>query len=225
MGRELFRPVLRWVFWKRHRPWVLLLIVVLVGAGIARLALGGSGHQPRPAPSPPSPAATAPASSPPSGSPAATPPPVTAAPAAAEGVNIYSWLPFTQQGLSAAAAVTVRFTVDYNTFTYTENAAGYVGRLGGLTTAELAATLQAAYSAPGVTQLRDSQKQVSTGTAAIDSLRAFGPGSITFLVTARQRLAGTRTASTTSTQYAVTVTGSGTRWQVSDIELGSAGNP
>lgn len=223
MLAELFSPVVRWLFWKRYRPWVLLAAVVLAVAVIARLTLGGSGHHNSPAPSPSRPPATVPASSPSPAS-ATTPPPVTVSPAAAEGVNIYSWLPFTQQDLAAAAAVTVRFTVDYNTFAYTENAAGYVGHMGGLVTAELAATLQASYSSPGVTQLRDSQKQVSAGTAAIDSLRAFGPGSIMFLVTAGQRLAGTRTASTTSTRYAVTVTGSGVSWQVSDIELGSAGN-
>ena len=224
MVSELFGDFLRWLFWKRHRLWVLLGALVLVIAVTARVALGGSGHHNPAAPGQSQPAITAPASSAPPASSATTPPPVTASPASAAGVNIYSWLPFTQQDLSAAAAVTVRFTVDYNTFTYTESATGYTGQMGSLITAELAATLQAAYSAPGVAQLRASQKQVSTGTAAINSIRAFGPGSITFLVTAGQRLAGTRTTRPASTQYAVTVTGSGGSWQVSDIELGSAGN-
>jgi 3-oxoacyl-ACP reductase-like protein len=151
-------------------------------------------------------------------------PAVTASAADASGPNIYAWLPFTQQDLAAAASVAVRFSIDYNTFTYTESAADYVGAMGGLITGQLATTLQAAYQVPGVAQLRTSQKQVSTGTAVINSLRAFGPSSMTFIVTAGQRLATANGTSSGSTQYAVTVTGSGSSWQVSDIELESAGN-
>jgi len=96
--------------------------------------------------------------------------------------------------------------------------------MGGLITGQLATTLRAAYQTPGVAKLRTSQKQVSTGTAAISALRAFGTSSLTFIVTAGQRLATTDGSSSGSTQYAVTVTGAGGGWQVSDIELESAGN-
>jgi len=156
---------------------------------------------------------------------AAAPPPVaTASPAAAEGVNIYSWLPFTQQDLADAASVATQFSVDYDTYTYAETPSEYVGTMGGLITGELAATLRSAYATPGVATLRTGEKQVSTGTAVIDSLRAFGPSSMTFIITAGQRLVSTKGTTSGSTQYAVTVTGSGTSWQVSDIELESAGN-
>jgi len=151
-------------------------------------------------------------------------PTVTASAADANGVNIYAWLPFTPQDLAAASAVAVRFSIDYNTFTYTESAADYVGAMGRLITGQLATTLQAAYQTPGVASLRTSQKQVSTGSAVINSLRAFGPSSMTFVVTAGQRLVTANGTSSGSTQYAVTVTGSGASWQVSDIELESAGN-
>ena len=161
-------------------------------------------------------AATAPSSAP--------APAVTASAAGAGGVDIYAWLPFTQQDLAAAASVAVRFSVDYNTFTYTESAADYVGAMGGLITGQLATTLRAAYQIPGVAKLRTSQKQVSTGSAVISALRAFGASSLTFTVTAGQRLATANGTSNGSTQYAVTVTGSGGSWQVSDIELESAGN-
>jgi hypothetical protein len=154
----------------------------------------------------------------------APPPAVTASPAAAGGVNIYSWLPFTQQDLSDAASVATRFSVDYDTYTYAETPSQYVGSMGGLITGELAATLKAAYATPGVATLRTGEKQVSTGTAVIDSLRAFGPSSMTFIVTAGQRLVSEKGTTSGSTQYAVTLTGSGTSWQVSDIELESAGN-
>jgi hypothetical protein len=156
--------------------------------------------------------------------PTAPAPTVTASAAAAGGVDIYAWLPFTQQNLAAAASVAVRFSVDYNTFTYTESAASYVRAMGGLITGQLATTLRAAYQTPGVAKLRTSQKQVSTGTAVISSLRAFGASSMTFIVTAGQRLTTANGTSSGSTQYAVTVTGSGGNWQVSDIELESAGN-
>jgi hypothetical protein len=153
-----------------------------------------------------------------------TAPAATASSAGAGSVNIYNWLPFTQQDLTTAASVAVRFSVDYNTFSYTESAASYVGAMGGLVTSQLAATLRAGYQTAGVAQLRKSQKQVSTGTAAISALSAFGPSSMTFVVTAGQRLATTNGTSNGSTQYAVTLTGSGGGWQVSDIELESAGN-
>ena len=164
------------------------------------------------------PTATAPDSA------AAAAPTVAASAADAGGPDIYTWLPFTQQNLAAAASVAVRFSVDYNTFTYTESATDYSGAMGGLITGQLAATLRAAYQTPGVASLRKSQQQVSTGTAVISSLRAFGPSSMTFIVTAGQRLATTNGTSSGSARYAVTVTGSGGSWQVSDIELESAGN-
>ena len=172
-------------------------------------------------------AATTPASTPSAAAPATTTqaaPTVQASAAAAGGPDIYAWLPFTQQNLAAAASVAVRFGVDYNTFTYTESATDYVGAMGDLVTSQLAGTLRAVYQTPGVAKLRNSQKQVSSGTAVISSLRAFGPSSLTFILTAGQRLATSNGTSNASTQYAVTVTGSGSSWQVSDIELESAGN-
>ena len=58
----------------------------------------------------------------------------------------------------------------------------------------------------------------------INSLRAFGPSSLTLIVTAGQHLVSSHGTTSGSTQYAVTVTGTGGSWQVSDIELESAGN-
>jgi hypothetical protein len=177
----------------------------------------------------PSPSAAAPASAPSQGAQGAqgsqaTPPPtVTAAPAATGGVDIYSWLPFTQQGLAAAAAVTVKFLVDYNTYSYTEDAASYVAAMNGLITGQLATTLRGLYATPGVAKIRTSQKQVSTGNAVINSLRAFGPSSLTFIVTGTQHLVTSKGTSNGSEQFAITVTGSGSSWQVNDIQLSSVG--
>jgi hypothetical protein len=167
----------------------------------------------------PNPSATKSVPSPP----ASTPPTVTTTPASSGGVDIYSWLPFTQQGLAAAAAVTDKFLADYNTYSYTETAADFVGRMNGLITTQLASTLRGLYSQPGVAKLRSDQRQVSTGTAAINSMRAFGPSSLTFVATGTQHLTTTKGASNGSAQYAITVTGSGTSWQVDNIELASVG--
>ena len=158
-----------------------------------------------------------------------SPPPASASsaaaatPAATGSVNIYSWLPFTSDGLTAAASVTQEFLADYDTYSYTESAQAYVGKMGGLITGQLATSLRDLYSSPGVAKVRNDQQQVATATAVINSLRSFGPSSLTFIATATQHLATARGSSNGSTQYAITVTGSGTSWQVNDIELSSAG--
>ena len=155
--------------------------------------------------------------------PASSPPAATTTPASAGGVDIYSWLPFTQQDLAAAAAVTEKFLVDYNTYSYTESAADFTGRMNGLITTQLASTLRGLYAQPGVAKLRTDQRQVSTGTAVINSIRAFGASSLTFVATGTQHLTTSKGASSGSAQYAITVTGSGSSWQVDNIELSSVG--
>jgi hypothetical protein len=195
-----------------------LVVVVLAALGYWLIVprVSHSHGQARPSPTP------APTESVPS-PPASVPSTVTTTPASAGGVDIYSWLPFTQQGLAAAAAVTDKFLVDYNTYSYTESAAAYVARMNGLITDQEATTLKGLYATPGVAKIRISQKQNSTGTAAITALRTFGPSSLTFIATGTQHLATAKGTSSGSAQYAVTVTGSGTSWQVSDIELSSVG--
>ena len=193
-----------------------LVVVVLAALGywlILPKVTQGSAH---PATSPtPSAAGSAP--------PRQAPSTATASPAATGSVSIYSWLPFTEQDLAAAAAVTVKFGSAYNTYSYTESAADYVGTMNGLITPQLAATLAGVYATPGVAQVRTSQKQVATGTAVIDSLRAFGPSSITFVVTGTQHLVTANGTTNGSSQYAITVTGSGTSWLVNDIQLAAVG--
>ncbi len=195
-----------------------LVVVVLAALGywliVPRVSHSNAQAQPSPTPSP---SASVPSP------PASVPTAVTTTPASAGGVDIYSWLPFTEQGLAAAAAVTQKFLVDYNTYSYTESAADYVARMNGLITTQEATTLKGLYATPGVAKIRTDQKQVSTGTAAITALRTFGPSSLTFIATGTQHLATAKGTSSGSAQYAVTVTGSGTSWQVSDIELSSVG--
>jgi len=195
-----------------------LVVVVLAALGywliVPRVSHPHAQAQPSPNPS-----ATQSVPSPP----ASSPPTATTSPASASGVDIYSWLPFTQQDLAAAATVTEKFLVDYNTYSYTESAADFVGRMNGLITTQLGTTLRGLYAQPGVAKLRHDQRQVSTGTAVINSIRAFGASSLTFVATSTQHLTTTKGTSSGSAQYAITVTGSGTSWQVDNIELSSVG--
>jgi len=199
-----------------------VIVVVLAGLGIFLITSHGSKQ---PAASRPSSGSASSSSSPPAqaaGSPSAVPSPTGAAGNAS--VNIYQWLPFTQPDLARAAAVTTQVTTDYNTFTYTQSAASYVAQMNGLITSQLSQTLQNGFSTLGVAQARTSQKQVSIGSATIDSIRTFGSSSITFVVTATQKLTGTQGSHTSSAQYAVTVSGQGGSWHVYDIEPAGAGN-
>jgi hypothetical protein len=144
-------------------------------------------------------------------------------------VNIYQLLPFSQADLTEAAGVVRRFCSDYATYSYTESAGSYVGRMRGLITPELAATLAQDYATPGVAQTRTQQKQTATGSGAITALRAFGASSLTFLVALNQKTSstpqgGTTKAHTASGDYAITIARSGSGWQVNDIQLASAGN-
>jgi hypothetical protein len=137
---------------------------------------------------------------------------------------IYQWLPFTRAGLAAAAAIVVRFGDAYGTYSYTEDGSAYVAPLQPITSAQLVGQIEAAYEAPGVAATRQSQQQVAAGTTTIGSIRAFGPGSLTFVVEVDQRLTDATGHNQQSTDYAVTVSGAGSIWQVTDVELAAAGN-
>jgi hypothetical protein len=203
----------------QRRLAFVAIVVVLAGLGAFLLRPGSrSSPPPHAAASSRAPAA---ASTPSAAAPAATP---SAAVASTGSVNIYQWLPFSQSALARAAAVTQQFSADYGTFSYTQNAARYVARMSGLITSQLSATLARGYATPGVASQRTQQQQVSSGSAVINSLRAFGGGSLTFVVTIKQAMTSKQGKSQTTGQYAVTVNGSGTVWQVNDIELASAGN-
>lgn len=203
-----------------------VVVLVLAGLGIYLFlpkSSAGVSAQPRSSPTPSnrsaSPAATGLTSSPSSALPPSGPPP-----SAGNAPDIYNWLPFTPSGLASAARVTTTFAADYGTYSYRQNTASYLAPMKQLITGQLAELLGRAYSAPGLVAARTSGKQVSVGSAVITSLRAFGPSSITFVVTLTERTNGTKGPGRQTAGYAITVTGSGSSWQVSNIELESAGN-
>lgn len=204
------------------KPWQQRMLFVLVVAGLAVLGIylvtpalhhtnnsAGASGAPSAAPS------SAPVSTG-SQAPVAATTPAT--------LNIYNWLPFTQTDLSQAAGVVTTFSSAYETFRYTDSVNVYLARMNGLITSSLAGVLKAGYETPGLVSQRRTQQQVSSGSGAIDSIRSFGSSSITFVVTISQRMVSTQGTQTNSAQYAITVTSSGTSWQVSDIEQAAAGN-
>lgn len=146
------------------------------------------------------------------------------APAGGGAAGIYQWLPFSQAGLAKAASVVRQFAADYATYRYTQSPQAYVAPMRGLITGGLSTVLARSFATPGVAQERQSNKEVAVGSGTITALRGFGSSSITFLVTVSQKITSKQDTRQTSAQYAVTVTGSGTAWQVSDIELATAGN-
>jgi hypothetical protein len=161
---------------------------------------------------------------PPGVSSARTPVPAQSVARSAGPAGIYEWLPFTQAGLTAAAGTVVRFGDAYGTYSYTEDGVTYVAPMQSIASAQLVRQIEAAYEAPGVAATRQGDKQISVGSATIGSIRAFGPGSLTFVVQIAQQLTSAAGSSQQATDYAVTVAGSGTSWQVGDVELASAGN-
>ena len=206
---------------------LLFVVVVLALAGLGIWLVGSGLHHGNAAAPPASPSASSAAATPSASSalPAVQPATNPATPAAqGGGVNIYQWLPFSQQDLTEASQATLTFAADYETFSYTETDKAYAAKMANVVTPELAATLKNAYDLPGAVQARSSQKQVSTSTGGIASIRSFGAGSITFLVNIGQKLATTSGTTANTTQYAVTVISSAGGWAVNDIELAKAGN-
>jgi hypothetical protein len=197
-----------------------LTVLVLIGLGIFLFVTGTAHHHTA---SPPAHHSTAPVAPPTTVPPPSTPTPSGAA-ATSSPVSIYNWLPFTKQQLAKAAAVVTQFSAYYGTFSYSESASSYVSRMQGLATSQLADQIGSGYAAPGLTDQRKQQKQVSSGSAQIDSLRAFGASSITFVVTITQKITETGGTSHQVNQYAITATETGGTWQASNIQLASVGN-
>jgi hypothetical protein len=208
----------------QQRLAFVVVVIVLVGLGAYLIGSRHSGGTPAAAPSPSTstaqPVSTGSAYVPPSVVPSATPV------STAGGGQIYQWLPFGASDLSVAASTATTFAGAYSTWSYTEDKAAYGAKLSGSATAQEVTTAEYYYATSGVAGPRTADKQVSTGTGTINSIRSFGtsPVSITFLVTIDQQVASTQPTKKVSGQYAVTVVSSGGNWQVNDLELAQLGN-
>ena len=121
---------------------LLFVVVVLVLAGLGVYLISGRTHNGTAATPPASASATSPAPQTPAVQPATTPASVPASvPTSGGKTDIYQWLPFSQQDLTEAARTTVAFAGDYGTYSYTETAAAYAGKMATLVTGELAAAV------------------------------------------------------------------------------------
>ena len=193
-----------------------VIVVILVGLGVY-LVLPDTTAAPR---------ATNASATPPAPD-TATPAPrpvATSAPEAGSAVNIYQWLPFSRQDLASAAAAAVQVAGYYDTFSYTDNGASYANRMSNLVTSQFLQVLEGDYNTYGVAKQRTGDKQISTATALINSLRSFGTSSLTFVVTISQRIQQVSGTSSSTGQYAITVVNTGGKWQVDQIQPASAGN-
>jgi hypothetical protein len=210
----------------QQRLVFVVVVLLLVGLGVYLIGHRSAGGTPAAAPSATpgtsqaSASQTPSADTPPSTVPAATPA------STAGGAEIYQWLPFTPAELAAAAKATTTFATAYVTWSYTEDTAAYGAKLSGLVTPHELITLEGGYSTSGVAGPRTANKQVSTGSAAIDSINSFGAGpvSITFVVSINQQVTSTQPTSKVNGQYTVTIQSATSGWQVSDIELSGLGN-
>jgi hypothetical protein len=194
----------------------LLFVVIVLGLAGLGFFLIGTRHGTTASPPPKPSVSAAPVTTTPTTAPATT--------NGSGGVDIYQWLPFSQQDLTEASRATVAFAADWETWSYTEPAPAYAAKMSGLATTELSATLENDYATPGVAQLRSAQKQVSTSSGGIASISTFGTGTITFVVNITQQLATTSGTTHSTKQYTVTAVSGANGWQVNDIELAGVGN-
>jgi hypothetical protein len=198
-----------------------LVVVALVALGVYLFVSRGSG------PAPAAARTSRPArSAAPARRPASAPPASASAPAnssVTQNSDIFQLVPFTAAGLASGEQAADQFGAAYGTYSYTETAAAYVRSMSKLVSPQLSQQIAAAYSTPGVAGQRTSQQQVATATAQVSSLRAFGPNSLTFIITVTQQVTATKGGGTKTAGYAVTLTGGDTTWQVTDIELQNAG--
>jgi hypothetical protein len=201
-----------------------VIVVMLAGLGIYLILPAATAGQ-HGSVAPTAPAGTGPPqTAPPALRTATVAPPVTPSPSAGGAVDIYQLLPFTQSDLDNAAAVATQAAAGYDTYGYTDTAAAYGARMSGLVTSQYLQALEAGFATFGVAQQRTRDQEVSSASAAINSLRSFGASSLTFVVTISQQIKNVRGATTSTGQFAITAISTGGEWQVNQIQPASAGN-
>lgn len=138
--------------------------------------------------------------------------------------DIYKLLPFDKQECVAAATTAQSFTAAYGTYRYDETPQEYTNRLKSLSAGEFAKTLKGAGGGGMGGEDVKTNQVVSRGSATLAGIRSFDAQSIIFIVNAHQDIASKTGDDTKDAKFAVTVTGSGSDWQVYDFQPASAGN-
>ena len=142
--------------------------------------------------------------------------------------DVYDYLPMSKEQLAAAADLAERFTAEYGTFRYDEDAAAYTARVRKYATAELGTILAQTLSSPGTVQQNRDDEVVSTATAALKEIRQIERASIVFVITGTQQITSKAGTSQLAEEYAVTVSQLGSDWRVFDLrpaDEGQDGDP
>ncbi|TDD46848.1 hypothetical protein E1286_19675 [Nonomuraea terrae] len=134
-----------------------------------------------------------------------------------EPFDVYAYLPMTEEQLAAAADLAERFTAEYGTFRYDEDAAAYAARLKAYTTAELGNTLARTRTSAGTVEEERDDQLVSTATARLKEIRQVERSSIVFVVTATRQIDSNSSDQAVTEDYAVTVSQLGSDWRIYDI--------
>lgn len=143
---------------------------------------------------------------------------------AVEDMELADWLPFTEEEFVAAAAVAQAFATDYGTVDYSESPEEYYDRLGQYATEEYAQTLAQSSGAGALWGERAEEEAVSTGRAAVESIRGFDKESIVFVLRVQSITEGNNGKSQNLGDFAVTMVKKGGDWRVYDFQPADAGN-
>ncbi|MEW9553545.1 hypothetical protein [Nonomuraea sp. NPDC050783] len=131
--------------------------------------------------------------------------------------DVYSYLPMKKEQLAAAADLAERFTAEYGTFRYDEDAAAYAARLKAYTTPELGDLLTRTLTSAGTVEQNRDDQIVSTATARLKEIRQVEKGSIIFVVTGERKVTAKSGDKRLAEEYAVTVSELGSDWRIFDI--------
>jgi hypothetical protein len=191
--------------------------MLFAGMAVALVLLGLWLWWPRPDTAPVredgGPGASAPAAPPPAAGPA-TPPPGIDELVDAESFDIYRLLPFGREDFATAATTAQQFVARYGTYRYDEQPQTYLDRLRPLVNDLVYDDLLASSSSAGILEQRKADQTVAQGSASLNSVRAIGNTSITFVVTGLQDVTEAGSTGRDSKQWAVTVQNTGGSWKV-----------
>ena len=150
--------------------------------------------------------------------------PATATPQPAPTPPLAAILPFSPAQLQAAAVLAGRFTTAWDSWSWRQPPAAWLGALRPLADGSLDPALAQAAGTPGVLAQRKKARQTATATIRAVQIRDLTPGSVTISVTVAQVITSRAGTSQATASFAVTLTPHGSSWMVWDIEPASVGN-
>ena len=123
-------------------------------------------------------------------------------------------LPFSPAQLQAAAALAMRFTAAYNTWSWQQPPAAWLAGLQPMTTSSLYGQLTQAAAIPSVLAQRNATQQAAAVTATSAQIRDLTPGTVTITVAVSQVITSASGTTRAAAVFAVTLTPQGSGWVV-----------